>query len=78
MFGIGGSKKRKKKTKYKANLDKTAMMRHRVPTPLVPLFDHLIVLAEGSHARGYKTRAGIELRKARDLADDYPEGIPTT
>jgi hypothetical protein len=43
-------------------------LRSKVETKFRPLFDHLLILAKHSADSGYPRRAGIELRKARQLA----------
>lgn len=43
-------------------------MRERVPSEFLPLFDHLLNLAADSAKHGRPQRAGIELRKAEQLA----------
>lgn len=43
------------------------LLRERVPSELLPLFDHLLNLARDSYKRGYPQRAGRELRKAKNL-----------
>jgi hypothetical protein len=60
--------KRKKRSKFQMSLIKTRLVKKDVPTDLLPLYNHILVLARDSHKRGYSKRAGIELRKARKLA----------
>lgn len=61
-------KKGKKRSQYELSRIKTRLVKKDVEPALRPLFNHLLVLAKDSHKRGYAKRAGIELRKARELA----------
>lgn len=56
------------KSKYARSVRATEAARGEVPRDLIPLFDHLIHLADDSHRHGYFKRAGRELRAARRLA----------
>ena len=60
----------KKRTTYQKSRIATRLVKSRVPKALLPLYNHLLRLAEDSHKRGYVKRAGIELRKARGLAEN--------
>lgn len=60
----------KKPTQYEISRKRTIALRRRVPKALRPLFQHLINLADDSHAHQYFTRAGRELRQARKLAGE--------
>ena len=46
----------------------TENVRDRIPAPLQPLFDHIIHEALQRYKRGYYTKAGTELKVARQLA----------
>lgn len=61
-------KRKKKRSVYKMSRIKTRLVKSRVPKPLLPLFNHIIKLADSSHKNGYAKRAGIELAHARKLA----------
>ncbi len=47
-------------------------VRSQVAADMRPLFDHLLVLARGSYASGYKQRAGREISTAKRMATKYP------
>ncbi len=79
---IGSSAKPKshKLSQYETSLERTVALRERLRgTDLLPLFDHLVHLAEDDyraskkapHAGHRANRAGIELRKARRLAEKF-------
>lgn len=57
-----------KRTQYQLSRIKTRLVKKDVALELRPLYNHLLHLAADSHKRGYTKRAGIELRKARELA----------
>ena len=54
-------------TKYEKSRMDTIEMRHRVLADFLPLFDHMIKLADDSYKHGYAARAGRELLHARRL-----------
>lgn len=55
-------------TKYEKSVAATEAVRPEVKPALHALFDHLVRLAEDSHAHGNFKRAGRELLAARRLA----------
>lgn len=64
-------------SKFQESLIRTAAMRSRVASDMLPLFDHLVRLAKDSHRNPlYAKRAGRELRKARRLAGSTGYAIP--
>jgi hypothetical protein len=56
-----------KLSQYEKSRLATLEVRPRVLSEFLPLFDHLVNLAAHSHRVGYPTRAGQELRMARQL-----------
>lgn len=54
--------------KYLESLEKTRLTEPYIASDLRPLFNHLVTLSLDSHKRGRFTRAGRELRQARNLA----------
>jgi hypothetical protein len=67
-----------RKTKYETSLARTRAVRGNVTAALLPLFDHLLDLAESAHrhskepGRGYLAkRAGVNLLAARRLAQKH-------
>jgi hypothetical protein len=54
--------------RWQKSLAATEALRPHVKPEFLPLFDHCINLARDSHAHGYTTRAGQELRAARKAA----------
>lgn len=60
--------KERKPTKFEMSMLETVALRDDVPRDMLPLFDHLVKLAEHSHRSGYPKRAGVELRQARKHA----------
>jgi hypothetical protein len=63
--------KSKKPSKFVLILASTELVRSKVKTEFLPLFDHLINLAKHSQQTGYPQRAGRELKMARDLIRKY-------
>lgn len=55
-------------TRYETSRAKTLALRETCAPIFLPLFDHCLNLAAGSHASGYFTRAGRELAHARKVA----------
>lgn len=50
--------------------ERTRALRSKVEAKFLPLFDHLLSLAENSLKHGHPTGAGQELRRARKLAGE--------
>ena len=72
--------KAKKPSQYAVSLERTVSLRDRLRgSDLLPLFDHLVKLAEDDYRAAQEApwaayrgrRAGIELRRARKLAEKH-------
>ncbi len=57
-----------KPSRYDSRRAETLALRETCAPIFLPLFDHMLVLAAGSHNSGYYTRAGRELAHARKVA----------
>jgi hypothetical protein len=77
---VGGKPRSHKLSQYETSLERTVALRDRLRgSDLLPLFDHMIRLAEDDYRESKKApyasyranRAGIELRKARRLAEKF-------
>jgi hypothetical protein len=55
-------------TRYEKSLAATLALREGCAAIFLPLFDHMLSLAAGSHKSGYFTQAGRELAHARKVA----------